>query len=107
MSTTPSEAPADTLPAQGQPLRNGATGPATEAPAQETPSSDSQPAPGTGKSAATTKAEEMVESAAVQIAVATSYIGKGFLRLVARCREELSDIWAEAQDLRRGDKSGT
>ena len=57
------------------------------------------------KFAATTKAEEMVNSVAVQLAVATSYVRKGLFRLAVRCREELSDIWAEAQDLRRGDKS--
>jgi hypothetical protein len=55
--------------------------------------------------AATTKAEEMVHSVAVQLAIATSRVGKGLLRLVARCGEELSDFWAEAQDIRRGNKS--
>jgi hypothetical protein len=41
----------------------------------------------------------------VQIAVAISYVGKGLLRLAARCRVEMSDIWADAQNIRRGDKS--
>jgi hypothetical protein len=90
MSTTLSEALADSIPAEDQSLGNGATGPTTEAagaaaPGQETSSADSQP-PAAGKAAATTKAEEMVNSVAVQLAVATSYVGKGLLRIVARCR---------------------
>jgi hypothetical protein len=109
MSTTLSEALADSVPAEDQSLGNGTTGTTTEAavaaaPGQETPSVDSQP-PAAGKAAATTKAEEMVNSVAMQMAVATAYVGKGLMRLVARCREELSDIWAEAQNIRRGDKS--
>jgi hypothetical protein len=56
------------------------------------------------KPTATSKAEEMVDNAAVQLAVAASYVGKGLLRLTARFREEMSDIWAEAQNIRRGDK---
>jgi hypothetical protein len=46
----------------------------------------------------------MVDNLALKIAVATSAIGRGVLRLVARTREELSDIWAEAQSVRRGEK---
>jgi hypothetical protein len=62
------------------------------------------PAPPANKEA-TSRAENMVDNLAVQVAVATSYVGKGVLRLSALFREQVSDIWAEAQSIRRGDKS--
>jgi hypothetical protein len=90
MSNPPESSPPDLVGVEGQTDRNGVTG-ATPA------------APGEGRSART-EAEQMVDAAATKIAVATSAVGKGLLRLLARAREELSDIWAEAQSVRRGEK---
>jgi hypothetical protein len=49
------------------------------------------------------RAEEMADQFATQVACVTAALGRGFLRLTARLREEAEDIWAEAQDIRRGD----
>jgi hypothetical protein len=53
----------------------------------------------------THRAEEMVDRFAVQVGVVTSHVGKGLVRFLARVCEEMTDIWAEAQSRRRGDKS--
>jgi hypothetical protein len=50
------------------------------------------------------RADEMVDAVAKKVAVATTQVGKGLLRFLARVREEVSDIWAEAQNIRRGDR---
>jgi hypothetical protein len=70
----------------------------------EQPSAAAEPARST-ETSATTRAGTKIDQAALQVALATSYVGKGFLRFAARIREELSDLWAEAQSIRRGDKS--
>jgi hypothetical protein len=77
---------------EGQPQSNGAA------------STPALPAPAAESKAATSRAENLVDNLAVQVAVATSYVGKGFLRLTALFREQMSDLWAEAQSIRRGDK---
>jgi hypothetical protein len=81
----------------GEAVRNGVAPSAAEPPPPAPAQAQDKPA--------TSRAEEAVDGLAVQVAVATSYVGKGLLRLAAICREHLSDIWAEAQDIRRGDKS--
>jgi hypothetical protein len=53
---------------------------------------------------ASSRAEEVVDNLAIQAAFVTAYVGKGLLRLAARLGEELADIWAEAQEIRRGEK---
>jgi hypothetical protein len=97
MSNPAESSTPDLVAVEGQTDRNGVSG---AAPAAET----TQAASADGRSA-TTQAEKMVDGAAMKIAVATSAVGRGLLRLFARTREELSDIWAEAQSVRRGDKS--
>ena len=93
MSNPTSETPTQPVATDGQTHLNGAV--------TSTPPAAARPA---GAETATSRAENMVDNLAVQVAVATSYVGKGFLRVVARLREEMSDIWADAQNLRRGDK---
>jgi hypothetical protein len=51
------------------------------------------------------RADAMVDAFAQKVGDATRVAGKGVLRFLARFREECSDIWAEAQNVRRGDKS--
>jgi hypothetical protein len=92
-TASPPEAP----PAAGQTNRNGATETAA-------PVSNASPAVSADGTSATSQADQMVDNLALKIAVTTSAIGRGLLRLVARTREELSDMWAEAQSVRRGEK---
>jgi hypothetical protein len=53
----------------------------------------------------TARAEEIVDHLAERLASYTRYLGTMFLRAAARLREEAEDIWAEAQSIRRGEKS--
>jgi hypothetical protein len=50
-------------------------------------------------------AEEWVDQIGARVGEATAYLGHQLLRLGARLREEAEDIWAEAQNLRRGQRS--
>jgi hypothetical protein len=50
------------------------------------------------------RAEELVDRMGEQVGHCATALGRGFLRLVARAREEAEDIWAEAQHIRRGGK---
>jgi len=65
-----------------------------------------QPVPGLaaedGEVSATERAEEMIDLIASKMAHYTSVFGRALLRLGARAREEAEDIWAEAQNIRRG-----
>jgi hypothetical protein len=95
---------------------SGAAAGETAAPAQ-TPPANGQPAASAGQAApaatsgeqtaASTvqRAEAMADRLAVQVAVATSVIGRGLIRFWARLREESADMWAEAQSIRRGNKN--
>jgi hypothetical protein len=51
------------------------------------------------------RAEEMIDRVASQVGQFTSYLGRQILRLGARAREEAEDMWAEAQNIRRGRQS--
>jgi hypothetical protein len=81
--------------------RNGA---AQAADPSAAPTSNSSPPASTDGESATSRADQVVDNLSLKIAVTASTIGRGVLRLVARTREEVSDIWAEAQSLRRGEK---
>jgi len=48
------------------------------------------------------RAEEVVDRVAAQVAQWTSSFGRTLLRLGARAREEAEDMWAEAQHIRHG-----
>lgn len=50
------------------------------------------------------RAEEWVDRIGVRVGEATAFLGHQLLRLSARVREEAEDIWAEAQNLRRGQR---
>jgi hypothetical protein len=51
------------------------------------------------------RAEEMVDRIAERVAQFTSVWGRKLLKLGARAREEAEDMWAEAQNIRRGGNS--
>jgi hypothetical protein len=57
---------------------------------------------GDGEASTMDRAEEMVDRLAQKVAHYTSAFGRALLRLGARAREEAEDIWAEAQNIRRG-----
>lgn len=48
------------------------------------------------------RAEELVDRMGEQIGHCASFLGREFLKLAARAREEAEDIWAEAQHIRHG-----
>jgi len=50
------------------------------------------------------RAEEMVDRVADRVAGITSTCGRWVVRLFSRVKEEASDIWSEAQSIRRGDQ---
>jgi hypothetical protein len=50
------------------------------------------------------RAEEWVDRIGARVGEATAFLGHQLLRLGARVREEAEDIWAEAQNLRRGQR---
>jgi len=50
------------------------------------------------------RAEEMVDRIGQRIGHYASVAGTEILRFAARAREEVEDIWAEAQHIRRGGK---
>jgi hypothetical protein len=51
------------------------------------------------------QAEMMADHLARQVSAATAVVGRGFVRFLARIREEAEDVWAEAQNIRKKDKS--
>jgi hypothetical protein len=51
------------------------------------------------------RAEEIVDQLGARIGHYATVLGHGLLRLAARAREEAEDIWAEAQNVRRGGRS--
>jgi hypothetical protein len=80
----------------------------TEAPAPEKGGTANEQHAASAPSAAVTRrehADEVAERFASQVAAVTAALGRGLLRFTSRVREEAEDIWAEAQDIRRGDKS--
>jgi hypothetical protein len=102
---TATEAPPEAPAAVTQTNRNGATETPGQSLSDAAASSSATPTPsGNSAAAATTKADQLVDNFALKIAVTTSSIGKGLLRILARTREEVSDIWAEAQSVRRREK---
>jgi hypothetical protein len=48
------------------------------------------------------RAEELVDQIGERIGHYATVFGHGLLRFAARAREEAEDIWAEAQNIRRG-----
>lgn len=50
------------------------------------------------------RAEELVDHAAQRVAEFTALLKQKLSIAVARAREEVEDIWAEAQSIRRGEK---
>jgi hypothetical protein len=50
------------------------------------------------------RAEEYVDRFAMQVATFTAFLGRKILHVASRVREEAEDLWAEAQNIRRGDK---
>jgi hypothetical protein len=46
------------------------------------------------------RAEKMADGVAVRVAMWTSSLGRGLIRLGAHAREAMEDIWAEAQNIR-------
>ena len=55
--------------------------------------------------AALQRAEEMVDRAGDRVSVVASRLWRQCRRATARAREEVEDMWAEAQTLRRGGAS--
>ncbi len=51
------------------------------------------------------RAEELVDRLGQRLGLLATAAGLGILRLAARAREEAEDVWAEAQSLRRGERS--
>jgi hypothetical protein len=51
------------------------------------------------------RAEEMVDRMAERVGHYASVVGFKLMQWAARAREEAEDIWAEAQSIRRGDRS--
>src|SRR5437764_11326792 len=49
------------------------------------------------------RAEEMVDRWGERVGYYATVAGHQLLRLAARAREEVEDIWAEAQSIRRGE----
>jgi hypothetical protein len=67
----------------------------------EAPPAGAQPDAGNGREAPVQRAEEMVDHLASRLGHYASAVGRQVLRLAARAREEVQDIWAEAQSIRR------
>ena len=91
---TESPAPEKSVTANEQAANSAAPAAATEAGTNDT-------LPATRRE----RADEVAERFASQVAAVTAALGRGFLRFTSRVREEAEDIWAEAQDIRRGDKT--
>jgi hypothetical protein len=82
------------------PERNGPV----DAPAPAT-NGTAAPAGSPAVNARVQQAEVLADRLAERVAHVTASLGRGLFRLAARAREEAEDIWAEAQNIRRGDKS--
>jgi hypothetical protein len=50
------------------------------------------------------RAEELVDQWGERVGHFASQIGQTFQRWAARAREEVEDMWAEAQSIRRGER---
>ena len=61
---------------------------------------DARPAP-----AATERAEEMLDRAGEQVGRFAALLGLRARQAAALAREEAEDVWAEAQSMRRRDRS--
>jgi hypothetical protein len=98
---------AETSAAEASEATAPANGRQCAAPASGTLIPVAQAAPPPEPAAAPTmqRAEALADRLTVQAAVTVSLIGRGLMRFWARLREETADIWAEAQSIRRGDKS--
>jgi hypothetical protein len=72
-----------------------ANGPQSAAPAAGSPDAEST----------VQRAEALTDRLTVQAAVATHVVGQGLRRFWSRLCEEVADIWAEAQSIRRGNQS--
>jgi hypothetical protein len=74
------------------PASNGAVAPAAT------------PTAGPTANSAVQRAEVLADRLGARVASFTTTIGRSLFRFGARVREEAEDIWAEAQNIRRGDK---
>jgi hypothetical protein len=77
----------------GEAKAPGETEAARNEPSQECPDDDRM-----------RRAEEWVDRIGARVGEATAFLGHQLLRFGARLREEAEDIWAEAQNLRRGQR---
>jgi len=83
---------------------------ASQTESQKTPSqeangrSDAPSSPADSTPPTMQRAEEMVDRMGEQIGRWATQLGHQVLKLAARAREEAEDIWAEAQNIRRGDQ---
>ena len=69
---------------------------------------DEQEAHARGEGAArpaTERAEELLDRTGQRLGSLAALVGLNVLRFAARAREEAEDIWAEAQSIRRGERS--
>ncbi len=83
---------------------NGGSGRASRTritPEQMAPPEGGPALTGEEEASAMERAEEMVDRIAEKVGQYTSIFGRQLLRLGARAREELEDMWAEAQEIRR------
>jgi hypothetical protein len=63
------------------------------------------PAPAPTPATRVEQAEVLADQLARRVSAATAVVGRGLFRFLARVREEAEDVWAEAQNLRKKDKS--
>ena len=102
--------PAEACALPGEPARNGPTHPAgapEPGPAAEKSADTSEPSSAKAEPeerSRVDRAEEVVDRLALQMATFTSFLGRKIIHIAARVREEAEDLWAEAQNIRRGDK---
>jgi hypothetical protein len=100
-TVTPETAAGAAQPANGQASAAPAPSPVVQAgPAAPAAGANEQP-----ERSSIERAEALADRFSTQVAVVTSVVGHGLLRFLSRMREEAEDLWAEAQSIRRGDKS--
>jgi hypothetical protein len=103
-SRTVSEPPRDST-AEAAPS-NGVTPAASTNGQGQAPTAAGQPAPSDAASETRLdRAEKLADQVGERAAKIVGAVAFGFLRFLARAREEAEDVWAEAQHIRRGDKS--
>jgi hypothetical protein len=61
--------------------------------------------PAAKESSRVERAEILADQLGRKVATAAAVVGRGLFRFAARLREEAEDVWAEAQNIRRGNKS--